>query len=161
MLQKEKAAKAKQKGVGRGGGRAAPPAGSTPSGGTPRGRGKAPTSVKPTGVPGRQQSSCKHNPFSALASAMKQSAKAAKKRPPPHDSDNDNDPDYDYEDDRKHSKKNLDEYQKSAGKAPCISSCLPSSSKRGLLSTGAIKKPPQVLPRYSGTLPNQEVSEEH
>ena len=36
---KEKAAKAKQNGVGRGGGRAAPPAGSAPSGGAPRGQG--------------------------------------------------------------------------------------------------------------------------
>ena len=117
---KEKAAKAKQKGVGRGGSGAAPPAGSAPSGGAPRGWVKAPTSTKPTGLPGRQQSSHKCSPFSALVSATKQSAKAAKKRPPPCDSDNDDDPDYDYGDDRKCSRKNpnLDEYQKDAGKAP-------------------------------------------
>ena len=131
--------------MGRGDGGAAPPAGSAPSGGAPRALGKVPTSAKPTGVPGRQQSSHKHNLFSALASAMKQSAKAAKKRPPPHDSDNDDDPDYDYEDDKKHSKKNpnLDEYQKSAGKA-LVNSCLPSSSKRGLLSQEPSRNPTSI-----------------
>ena len=78
---------------------------------------------------------------------MKQSAKAAKKRPPPHDSDNDDDPDYDYEDDRKHSKKNpnLDEYQKGAGKAPCKQ--LPTKQlKKRPPFTGATKKPHKYCP---------------
>ena len=72
--------------------------------------------MKPTGVPGKQASGWKHNPFSTLAAAATQSAKAAKKWPP----SDDNDPDYDYEDDRKCSRKNpnLDEYQKGAAKAP-------------------------------------------
>ena len=129
LAAEEKAAKAKQKGVGRGDGRAVP------------------TSAKPTGVPGRQQSSCKHNPFSALASAMKQSAKAAKKRPPPHDSDYDDDPDYDYADGRKHSKKtpNLDKYQKGDRKAPRKQ--LPTKQlKKKPTFAGAIKKPHKFCP---------------
>ena len=67
-------------------------------------------------LPGKQASGQKQNPFSAMAAATLQSAKAAKKWPP-HD---DNDPDYDYEDDRKCSRKNpnLEEYQKCAGKTP-------------------------------------------
>ena len=154
---KEKAVKAKQKGVGRGDGGAAPPAGSTLSGGAPRGWGRAPTSAKPMGVTGRQQSSCKHNPFSALASAMKQSAKAAKKRPPPCDSDGDDDPDYNYEDNQKRARRDsdLEQYQKGAGKAP--QKLLPvkplkkksgakTGSKNKLAFTGAIKKPHRYCP---------------
>ena len=75
-----------------------------------------PTSDKPTGVPGKQQRSCKHNPFSALSMATKQSAKAVKQRPPPIDN-NRNDPDYDYEKDHKWARReNLEEYQRGSGK---------------------------------------------
>ena len=83
----------------------------------PKGCGKVPTLAMPTGV---QQSDCKHNPFSALATATKQSAKAAKKRPPPVDDDEGDNPDYDYEDEQKRARRdpNLEEYQKGAGKAP-------------------------------------------
>ena len=42
------------------------------------------------GVPGRHSSDHKHNPFLALATAARQSAKAAKRKSPPWD---DNDPD--------------------------------------------------------------------
>ena len=110
-MKKKKTLKIKEKGmrelkgVGQGGGRAAPPAGAAPSSGAPRGQGKAPTSAKPTGVPGKQESGQKYNPFSALAAAAAQSAKAAKKRPFPHDDD---DPDYE---------KGKKQLQKSAGKA--------------------------------------------
>ena len=41
--------------------------------------GRAPTSTRPVGVPGKQASAWKHNLFSALAAATSQSAKAAKK----------------------------------------------------------------------------------
>ena len=78
---------------------------------------------------------------------MKQSAKAAKRRPPLRDSDNDNDPDYNYEGDRKHSKKNpnVDEYQKGVGKAPHKQ--LPTKQlKKKPPFTGAIKKPHRYCP---------------
>ena len=130
-------------GVGQGGGGAAPPAGAAPGGGTPRGWGKAATSGKPIGVPGKQASGQKHNPFSTLAAATTQSVKAAKKWPPP----NDDDPDYNYEDDRKCSRKNpnLEEYQKGAGKAP--QKQLPTKPlKKKLPFTGAIKKPHRFHP---------------
>ena len=72
-----------QKGVGQGGGRPQPSGRSPPSGGALKGRGRALTSSKPMGVPGRHSSHRKHNPFSALATAPKQSAKAAKRKMPP------------------------------------------------------------------------------
>ena len=56
-----------------------PPARAASSSGAPRGRGKAPTSAKPTGVPRKQASGWKHNLFSALVAATAQLAKAAKK----------------------------------------------------------------------------------
>ena len=56
-----------------------PPAGTAPGDGVSRGRGRAPISVKPTGVPRKKASGWKHNPFSALAAATAQSAKAVKK----------------------------------------------------------------------------------
>ena len=77
--------KVEQKGVGQGGGRPQPSERSPPSGGIPKGRGKVPTSSKPMGVPGKQSSGHKHNPFSALATAAKQSAKAAKRKKPDYD----------------------------------------------------------------------------
>ena len=92
-MKKKKTLKVKDKGMrelkgaGQGGGGVAPPAGAVASKGAPRGWGKAPISAKPTGVPGKQESGQKHNLFSALAAAAAQSAKAAKKRPSPHDDD--------------------------------------------------------------------------
>ena len=74
-----KAAKEKQKGVGQVDGGTVPPAGTAPGDGASRGRGRAPTSTRPVGVPGKQASAQKHNPFSALAAATSQLAKAAKK----------------------------------------------------------------------------------
>ena len=47
--------------------------------------GRVPTSSKPMGVPGKQSSGYKHNPFSALATAAKQSAKATKRKKPNYD----------------------------------------------------------------------------
>ena len=84
------AEEAEQKGVGQGGGKLQPLGRAPPSGGTPKGWGRVPTSSKPMGVPGRHSSDHKHNPFLALATAAKQSAKAAKRKLPPWD-----DPDYD------------------------------------------------------------------
>ena len=125
----------------------APPAGAAPSSGAPRGWGKVPTSVKPTGVPGKQESGQKYNPFSTLAAAAAQSAKAAKKRPSPHDDD-----DLDYEKGKKRARDpNLEQFQKSAGKAP--QKQLPakllkkkSGSKSKPAFTGAIKKPHRYHP---------------
>ena len=68
-----------------------------------------PTSSKPVGVPGRHSSDHKHNPFSALATAAKQSAKAAKRKSPPQD-----DPDYDDGDEWKRARKGFE----LVGKAP-------------------------------------------
>ena len=68
------------KGVGQGNGRPQPPERSPPSGGIPKGRGRAPTSSKPIGVPRKQSSGHKHNPFSVLATAAKQSTKATKRK---------------------------------------------------------------------------------
>ena len=65
----EKAAKERQKGVGQGDGGAVPPVGTVPGDGASQGRGRALTYAKPTGVPGKQASGCKHNLFSALAAA--------------------------------------------------------------------------------------------
>ena len=75
----KKAAKEKQKGVGQGDGGVVPPAGTAPGDGASRGRGRAPTSTRPVGVPRKQASAQKHNLFSALTAATSQSAKAAKK----------------------------------------------------------------------------------
>ena len=88
------------KGVGQDGGGAAPTAGAAPSSGAPGGQGKTPTSMKPTGVPGKQASGWKHNPFSTLAAAAAQSAKAVKKRPSQCDDD-----DPDYENDQKRARR--------------------------------------------------------
>ena len=75
----EKATKEQRKGVGRGGGGAVPPAKTAPGDGASQGRGRVPTSIRPVGVPGKQASAWKHSPFSALAAATSQLAKAAKK----------------------------------------------------------------------------------
>ena len=56
-----------------------PPAGTAPGDGASQGRGRAPTSAKPVGVPRKEASGWKHNLFSALAAATAQLAKAAKK----------------------------------------------------------------------------------
>ena len=134
-----------QKGVGRGGGRPQPLGRSPPSGGIPTGRGRAPTSSKPMGAPGKQSSGHKHNPFSALATAAKQSAKAAKKKTP----------DYDDGDEGKRARKGSE----SVEKAPCKQ--LPHKllkkkpgSKSKLAFTRAIKKPHKFHP---GTVALQQI----
>ena len=109
----------KQKGTGRGGGRPVSPTGPAPGSG--RGRGKPPTPKKK--VPGKEQSSRKYDPFSALATATKQSAKAAKRKRPVDD----------------------EEYQKGAAKAP--RKPIPAKpAKKSKTSTGAIKKPHRYRP---------------
>ena len=96
---------AERKGMGQGGGKPQPLGRAPPSGGTPKGRGRVPTSSKPMGVLGRHSSDCKHNPFLALATATRQSVKAAKRKSPPWD---DNDPDYDDGDEWKRVRKGFD-----------------------------------------------------
>ena len=92
------------KGVGQGGGRPQPPERSPPSGGMSKGRGRVLASSKPMSIPGKQSSGWKHNPFSVLATAAKQSAKATKKRKL----------DFDDEDDGKKARGSLE----SIGKVP-------------------------------------------
>ena len=109
---------AKKKGMGHGDGGAVPPVTTAPSG---RGRGCAPSSVKSgKGVPGKGESHCKNNPFSALATATKMSAGAVKRKLSPQDLG-------------------------SAGKA--IHKQLPAIPlKKKSTSTGAIKKPHRYQP---------------
>ena len=103
---------AKKKGVGCGDVGAAPPAMTAPSG---RGRGHALSSVSGKGVPRKGESHHKDNLFPTLATAMKKSAGAVKRKLPPHDLG-------------------------SVGKAPHkqLPAVLP---KKKSTSTGAIKKP--------------------
>ena len=102
--------------------------------------------MKPTGVPGKQESGWKYNPFSALAAATAQSAKAAKKRPS-HD-----DNDLDYEKGKKRARdSDPKQLQKSTGKAPqkqlpAKSLKKKSGSKSKPAFTGAIKKPCRYHP---------------
>ena len=49
-----------------------------PSDRVSKGRGRAPTSVSPVGVPGKEVSGQKHDSFSTVAAATQQSARAAK-----------------------------------------------------------------------------------
>ena len=77
-LQKREA-RAPKKGVGRGAGSAQEERKPAPSGGG--GRGVPHPSSKPVVIPGKAQSNRKHHPFSAMAAAAAQSAKAAKKCP--------------------------------------------------------------------------------
>ena len=109
---------AKKKGLGHGDRGAAPPAPTAPSG---RGRGCAPTSATSgKGVPRKGESHHKNNPFSTLATAMKMSAGAAKRKLPSHDLG-------------------------SAGKAPHKQ--MPAVPlKKKSTSTGAIKKPHRYQP---------------
>ena len=72
-------ARTPKKGVGRGAGSAQEERKPAPGGGG--GRGVPRPSSKPVAIPGKAQSSRKHHPFSAMAAATAQSAKAAKKRP--------------------------------------------------------------------------------
>ena len=119
------------KGVGRGGGRPQPPKRSPPSGGIPKGRGRAPTSSKPMGVPGKQSSGHKHNPFSVLTTAAKQSAKATKRKKP----------DYDDGDEGKRARRSSELVEKAPRKQlPCKLLKKKSGSKNKAF-TGAIKKP--------------------
>ena len=90
-----------------------------------------PTSSKPMGVPRKQSSGRKHNPFSLLAAAAKQSAKAAKRKKP----------DFDDGDEGKRARRS----SKSVKKVPCKQ--LPHKllkKKSGIKNkafTRAIKKP--------------------
>ena len=94
-----------------------------------------PTSSKPMGVPGRHSSDCKHNPFSALATAARQSTKAAKRKSPPWD-----DPDYDDRDEWKRARKGSDSVGKAPHKQlPCKLPKKKPGSKSKLAFTGAIK----------------------
>ena len=72
-------ARAPKKGVGRGAGSTQEERKPAPGGG--RGWGVPHPSSKTVAVPGKAQSSRKHHPFSAMAAAAAQSAKAARKRP--------------------------------------------------------------------------------
>ena len=81
-LQKQEA-RAPKKGVGHGAGSAQEERKPAPGGGG--GRGVPHPSSKPVVIPGKAQSNRKHHPFSAMAAAAAQSAKAAKKCP--HSSD--------------------------------------------------------------------------
>ena len=77
-LQKQEA-RAPKKGVGRGAGSTQEERKPVPGGG--KGRGKPRPSSKTMAVPGKAQSSRKHHPFSAMAAAAAQLARAAKKYP--------------------------------------------------------------------------------
>ena len=96
------------------------------------------------GVLGRHSSDHKHNPFLALATAARQSAKAAKRKLPPQD---ENGPDYDDGHEWKRARKGSN----SVGKAPHnqLPHKLPKKkpgSKSKLAFTGAIKKPHRFCP---------------
>ena len=96
------------------------------------------------GVPGRHSSDHKHNPFSALATAARQSVKATKRKLPPCDENN---PDYDDGDEQKRAKKGSD----SVGKAPLkqlphkLLKKKPGSKSKPAFA-GAIKKPHRFHP---------------
>ena len=97
------------------------------------------------GVLGRHSSDCKHNPFSALATATRQSAKAAKRKLPPQDEWNE----------WKRARKGSN----SVGKAPHkqLPLNLPKKkpgSKSKPAFTGAIKKPHRFHP---GTVALQQI----
>ena len=120
-----------QKGVGQGGGRPQPPERSPPSGGISKGRGRAPASSKPMGVPGKQSSGHKHNPFSALATAAKQSAKAAKRKKP----------DFDDGDEGKRARRSSESVEKVPHKQLPHKLLKKKSGSKNKAFTGAIKKP--------------------
>ena len=141
--------KVERKGVGQGGGRPQPSGKSPPSGGVLKGRGRVLTSSKPMGVPGRLSSGHKHNPFSALATVAKQSAKATKRKMPPQD-----DP-YDDEDELKRARKGSELVEKAPHKQlPCKLLKMKPGSKSKLAFTGAIKKPHRFHP---GTVALQQI----
>ena len=124
------------KGVGQGGGRPQPLERSPPSSGIPKGRGRAPTSSKPMGVPGKQSSGHKHNPFSALAAAAKQSVKAAKGKKP----------DFDDGDEGRKARRSSELIENAPHKQlPCKLLKKKSRSKNKAF-TGAIKKPHKFHP---------------
>ena len=96
-----------------------------------------PTSSKPMGVPGKQSSGQKHNPFSVLATAAKQSVKAAKRKKP----------DYDDGDEGKRARRSSKLVEKAPHKQlPCKLLKKKSGSKNKLEFTGAIKKPHKFHP---------------
>ena len=101
-----------------------------------------PTSSKPMGVLGRHSSDCKHNPFSALATAARQSVKAAKRKLPPQD-----DPDYDDGYEWKRARKGSNSVGKAPHKQlPCKLLKKKPGSKSKLAFTWAIKKPHRFHP---------------
>ena len=88
------------------------------------------------GVLGKQSSGHKYNSFSALATAAKQSVKAAKRKMPPQD-----DP-YDDGDGRKRARKGSESVEKAPRKQlPRKLLKKKPGSKSKLAFTGAIKKP--------------------
>ena len=106
----------REKGVGRGAGKIPDEGKPAPGGG--RGQGVPRSSSKAVAIPGKAQSSRKHHPFSAMAAAAAQSAKAARKCP--HSPDGDG--------------------VKQARKK------LPSIPLRKKVSTGGVKKPHRYRP---------------
>ena len=127
---------AKKKSIGHGDGGAVPPAPTTPSG---RGRGHAPTSEKSgKNVPRKSESYHKHNPFSALATAMRKSAGAAKRKLSTHGGDPDG-----------QKKFRKDPGLESAGKAPhkqLPATPLKKKGKGKVTFTEAIKKSHRYCP---------------
>ena len=103
-----------------------------------------PTSSKPMGVLGRHSSDHKHNPFSAMATAARQSVKAAKRKLPPHDENN---PDYDDGGEQKRARKCSDSVGKVPHKQlPCKLPKKKPGSKSKLAFAGDIKKPHRFHP---------------
>ena len=123
-LQKQEA-RAPKKGVGRGAGGTQEERKPAPGGG--RGWGVPCSSSKDVAIPGKAQSSQKHHPFSAMAAAAAQSARAAKKHP--HSSDGE-------------------------GGAKQAHKKLPSIPLRKKVSTGGVKKPHRYRP---GTVALREI----
>ena len=104
-----------------------------------------PTTSKPLGVPGKQSSGHKHNPFSALATAAKQSAKAAKRKMP----------DYDDGDEGKRARKGSESEEKVPHKQlPHKLLKKRPGGKSKSAFTGAIKKPHKFHP---GTVALQQI----
>ena len=118
-------ARAPEKGVGHGAGSAQEEWKPAPDGG--RGWGVPHPSSKAVAIPGKAQSSRKHHPFSAMAAAAAQSAKAARKRP--------------------HSLDGEDGAKQACKKLPPI-------PLRKKVSTGGVKKPHRYKP---GTVALQEI----
>ena len=96
-----------------------------------KGRGKAPTSSKPMSVPGKQSSGHKHNPYSVLATAAKQSAKATKRKKL----------NFDDEDEGKKAKRSSESIEKVPHKQLPRKLLKKKSGSKDKAFTGAVKKP--------------------